>query len=125
MTREEFFSKWTREVEALRRRGALVNGADFCAELLADVRAVFEADEGELLTLAVAAARSGYSVDHLGRLLREGVIPNAGRPHSPRIRVRDLPRKPKGSLAETAVGPYDPLADARTLLSRQRGGRHA
>jgi hypothetical protein len=35
--------------------------------------------------LAEASAQSGYSQDHLARLIREGRLPNAGRPHAPRI----------------------------------------
>src|SRR4051794_20883221 len=45
----------------------------------------------ELLTLAEASARSGYSQDHLARLIRDGRIPNAGRRGSPRVRAGDLP----------------------------------
>ena len=45
------------------------------------------------MTLAQAAVASGYSADHLGREVREGRIPNAGRPHAPRIRRANLPRK--------------------------------
>ena len=48
----------------------------------------------DALTLEEAAAESGYSADHLGRLLRDKKIPNAGRTHVPRIFRRDLPRKP-------------------------------
>ncbi len=33
-------------------------------------------------------------MDHLGRLVRDGTIPNAGEPYAPRIRRCDLPRKP-------------------------------
>lgn len=44
-------------------------------------------------TLAEASEQSGYSVDHLARLVRDGKIPNAGRPHVPRIRRGDLPRR--------------------------------
>ena len=39
------------------------------------------AENDEVLTLQRAAAESGYSADHLGRLVREGKIPNAGRPN--------------------------------------------
>ncbi len=46
------------------------------------------------LSLEQASAESGYSVDHLGRLVREGIVPNAGEPYAPRIRRCDLPRKP-------------------------------
>ena len=51
-------------------------------------------EEGDrLLTLREAAEMSGYSADHLGRAVREGKIPNAGRHRAPRIRLRDLPKK--------------------------------
>ena len=45
----------------------------------------------ELLNLQEAASVSGYSADHLGRLVRDGKIPNAGRSGAPRIRRGDLP----------------------------------
>ncbi len=48
----------------------------------------------ESLSLEDASAESGYCADHLGRLVRDGTIPNAGEPYSPRIRRCDLPRKP-------------------------------
>lgn len=48
---------------------------------------------GRLLTLTEAAAEGGYSVDHLGRLVRQGKIPTAGRPGAPRIALEHAPRK--------------------------------
>lgn len=51
-------------------------------------------EEGDrLLTLQEASRISGYSADHLGRAVREGKVPNAGRYRAPRIRLRDLPKK--------------------------------
>ena len=51
-------------------------------------------EEGDRpLTLQEASRISGYSADHLGRAVREGKIPNAGRVGAPRIAYRDLPRK--------------------------------
>ena len=44
-------------------------------------------------SLVEASRESGYSADHLGRLVRDGKIPNAGRPGAPRIALKDLPRK--------------------------------
>lgn len=75
----------------------------------------------ERLTLAEASARSGYSPDHLARLIREGRLPNAGRPHAPRIRAGDLPRRsPRHNVVVTnGPRPYDPLADARAIGSRR------
>jgi len=76
----------------------------------------------ERLTLAEASARSGYSQDHLARLIREGRLPNAGRPHAPRIRAADLPtRRSRQSNVVVSKGPrvYDPVADARAIGSRR------
>jgi len=47
----------------------------------------------EPLKLRDAALESGYSVDHLARLIRQGKLRNAGRPNAPRVRRGDLPRK--------------------------------
>jgi len=47
----------------------------------------------ELLNLEQAAVVSGFSADHLGRLVRDGRIPNRGRPNAPRVRRGDLPKK--------------------------------
>ncbi len=76
----------------------------------------------ERLTLAEASARSGYSQDHLARLIREGRLPNAGRPHAPRIRAADLPtRRSRQNNVVVSKGPrvYDPVADARAIGSRR------
>jgi hypothetical protein len=63
---------------------------EFCADYLT-ATILHMADE--LLSLHSAAQESGYSVDHLGRLLREGKIPNSGRKAKPLIRRGDLPTK--------------------------------
>lgn len=93
MSPEEFRAKWRTEAEALRRRHAIVDGAELCAEILADFDAVVATEMEAALNLQEAAAESGYSPDHLGALIRQGKIPNAGRPKAPRIRRQDLPRK--------------------------------
>ncbi|MGH7721024.1 MAG: hypothetical protein ACREON_19525 [Gemmatimonadaceae bacterium] len=53
----------------------------------------------ERLTLAQAALRSGYSPDHLARLLRVGRLPNAGRRGAPRVRAADVPVRPPRTVA--------------------------
>ena len=55
------------------------------------------------LTLSEAAEASGYSADHLGRMVRQGKIPNAGRRGAPRIRRADLHGRP--GLARQHEGP--------------------
>ena len=70
------------------------------------------------LTLAEAAQESGYSVDHLERLVREGKISNAGRRGKPMIRRSDLPIRPR-KLDGPRLPAYDPVTDARSLGSRR------
>lgn len=93
MSPDEFATKWASEARAMEQRGALVNGAALLHEVLHDYDAVVTGFEDETLTLANASRESGYSADHLGLLIRQGKIPNAGRPNAPRLRRRDLPRK--------------------------------
>lgn len=61
---------------------------------------------GETVPLAEAARRSGYTADHLSRLVRTGKLVNVGRKHAPRFRVTDLPRKcsPMSEMSDI-VGP--------------------
>jgi hypothetical protein len=98
---------------------ALVDGAELCDALLADLDAFVNESSEEALSLRQAAAESGYSVDHLGRLIREGKLPNVGRTNAPKIRRGDLPRKTAHRLASTATDSYDPNTDARSLLARR------
>ncbi len=83
---------WRTQAKALRRYGGdtpAVALESCAAELETTLR---ERDE-TTLSLTEAARESGYSADHLGRLVRDGRIPNAGRPGAPRIARSHLPRK--------------------------------
>jgi hypothetical protein len=71
------------------------------------------------VSLSEAARRSGYSSEHLGRLIRAGKVFNAGRKGSPRIRLRDIPVRPQSKLAPVTREPYDPATDARFLRVRR------
>ena len=93
MTPSQLIARWQARREEWQRLGAQVDGARLCEEVIADFESVL-AQEGDVsLTLTEAAELSGYSREHLGRLVRDGKIPDAGRPNAPRIRLRDLPRK--------------------------------
>lgn len=96
---------WRKQAKALRRYGGETPAIalDRCAD---DLEATLREQDETTLSLVEAARESGYSADHLGRLVREGKIPNAGRPGAPRIARVHLPRK------ATAPVPDDPpLAD--------------
>jgi hypothetical protein len=55
-----------------------------------ELQAWLEGRRHELLSLRECAADSGYSEDHVGRLVRTGVLPNYGERHSPRVKRADL-----------------------------------
>ncbi len=83
---------WRKRAKALRRYGGETPAVamERCAAELEDT--LVQRDE-TTFSLVEASRESGYSSDHLGRLVRDGKIPNAGRPGAPRIARRDLPRK--------------------------------
>ena len=85
--------RWRLEAERLRRFEAHGQAAA-CEQLANELEAALAAWEFAPLTVREASEQSGYSEEHLRRLVRQGQIPNAGRPNSPRIFHRDLPRKP-------------------------------
>ena len=87
------------------------------AELEEEVRRV----SSEPLTLQEAAELSGYSADHLGRLVREGTIPNAGRPKAPRIARRDLPRRSGAVAGPSDIGEVDRTQIVRSAINEGAG----
>lgn len=113
----ELVDVWRARAAELRHFAAegAARAFEHCAEQLA---AALRRHDDETLTLAEAARESGYSAESLGRLVRRGAIPNAGREHAPRIRRSDLPHKP-ARVAAAPARAYDPVADARTLQSRR------
>lgn len=58
-----------------------------------ELTAALDARDADLLTLAQAARETGYSADHLARLVRERRLTNHGRHGAPRVRRGDLPVK--------------------------------
>ena len=102
-TLARLLSDWRSRADLLRRHGA--QQAACTAEVLAaELDRALQAHDDELLTLTEAAAASGYSRDHLGRLLHEGKMPNAGRPGAPRIRRGDVPVKARTLSRDPVFG---------------------
>jgi hypothetical protein len=109
---------WRTRAEELRRYGAdpqAITLEAAAAELEATLRATADTE----LTLAEAAAESGYSERRLRELLSAGEIPQAGRKGRPRIRRSDLPRR--AGAGKPALGLYDAAADAAQLLAQGVG----
>ena len=85
-------ANWRRQAKSLRRYGGETpaTAIERCAD---DLEATLVERDETTFSLVEASRESGYSADHLGRLVRDGKIPNAGRAGAPRIALRDLPRK--------------------------------
>lgn len=82
------------------------------------VEEALQSAQSQLLSLAEAARRSGYSEEHLARLVRTGRIPDRRRPGSRGriyIAASDLPTRPRRE--------HTASADVHELASRLFGGR--
>jgi hypothetical protein len=111
---------WEQEfAPACEAIGAQVNAALIVRQIIGSLRSVREAALAEALSLTKAAERTGYSAEHLGRLVRQGRLPNAGRKNAPKIRLSDLALDGKTKLARRSARLYDPLSDARSLRVRR------
>lgn len=106
---------WRSEAELLRSYGA-EQAAEAAERHAEEVEEAVERSRQERLRIKRAAEESGYSEDHLRRLIRDGTIPNAGDDHRPRVRRRDLPRKP-GHRARVE-GTADGGVGSRTQVAR-------
>ena len=114
--------RWEARREDFQRLGVMLDGVKACDLVLDDLEALQHVEDDVTVNLQLGASLSGYSADHLGRLVRQGTVPNAGRPSAPRIRMADLPRKPVKQ--QPKISRYDPDTDARTLVSRRKGGAY-
>ncbi|MDQ6717527.1 MAG: hypothetical protein M3Z17_04145 [Gemmatimonadota bacterium] len=115
MTTPEFITRWTARRDELRRLSALVDGATLLDEVLGDLENVAAPDP--LLSLTAAASVTGYTPDHLARLIRGGSLTNHGRKGSPRVKLCECPKKAR--LATGIARAYDVRADARSLGARR------
>jgi hypothetical protein len=106
--------RWRKEASDLRTHYFNEQASALTSRHVAELQQALEELSDVVLNLAQASRESGYSQDHLGRLLRDGTIPNAGRTNVPRIRRGDLPIKP-GSSRE----PLHPVQNARADSRRQ------
>ena len=125
--------RWREKAELFRQHGheATARTYEVCS---AELETALRDGDDQLLDLQEAARESGYSSDHLGRLVRSGKIPNAGRHNAPKIRRGDLPRRPdvvarqshqgSGALAMTGTSRGNSVSFERiareALVSKRR-----
>ncbi len=115
MITPELESRWAARRDELRRLSALVDGATLLDEVLVDLDHAAAAEP--LMSLTAAAPLTGYTADHLSRLIRNGSLTNYGKKGSPRVKLSDCPKKAK--LATGMRHSYDANADARSLGARR------
>ncbi len=110
-----------KEIAALARECAADERAAAIWERAAEMAEQSLRQSGlERLTLQQAEQESGYSRDHLRRLIDEGTIPDASATDGSKAILRkDLPKKPGHGVA--AVRP--PVASSRVQAARAVAGR--
>lgn len=116
MTSRDIIARWRARGTELAKLHAMVDGAALVDEMLSDLEQLATNDS---LTLTQAADRSGYTTDHLSRLIRQGKLTNTGKKGSPRVLASELPKRPARKLADRSSGSYDPATDARLLRIRR------
>lgn len=114
--------RWIARRIEYERLGVAVDGERICDEVLRDLERLQTTNADETFNLTEAAELSGYSADHLGKLVREGTIPNAGRPGAPRIRRGDLPKRARALRKSLERGRLSPTEIARAVVTQQQGG---
>ena len=114
----ELASQWENDAQLMAQYGS-PQQADVLRHCSRKLFEVIKSEKDVLLTLTLASQVSGYSADHLGRMVGEGRLTNYGRKGSPKLRLGDLPKKPRAVVAANSGG-YTPNADARSILSRGR-----
>jgi hypothetical protein len=106
---------WRREA-GLYRRDGVDSLARMAERHAAELDAALRAGGDAVLSAREAARVSGYSADHLHRLVKAGRLTDYGRAHAPRYRRADLPSKPGRSLPEKAQASNSGGATARQVL---------
>lgn len=85
--------KWRFEAEHMRVRYGDERAAHLLEAVAVELEAASRMETGRIVGLSEAVAISGYSRDHLRRLIRAGSIPNRGKRGAPLVSVFDLPVK--------------------------------
>src|SRR5437870_923035 len=107
MERADLLLRWRQEADLYEKRG-LKELAAIARSFAADLEAWTKKYNEEELTLDQAAKESGFTKDHLFRLIHDGKLKNVGEPRSPRLHRENLPRKPGYRLLPDP----DPIGDA-------------
>jgi len=119
---DELPAVWRRQAAELRQWAAAESAAVALERAADQLDDALRRQDDEPLTLMQAAAESGYSVDHLGRQISRGKIPNVGRRNAPRVRRADLPKKSTALRLRTRASHIGREEIARAVINRHVGG---
>ena len=102
MRPDELVGKWTHKAAEFDALAATVDAAAMCQQFIADLQSL-EADDGsDWVSIAEAATFSGYSKQHIRRLIQSGQLAAQREGKERRVRLHDLPRKPVPVAKATA-----------------------
>jgi hypothetical protein len=86
----DLVNRWESRLAEWARLGIIVDGAKIATEIVTELAALSDANADEPLTLTAAAREYEMNPDSLGRAIRQGRLPNVGRPNAPRVLRRDV-----------------------------------
>lgn len=118
MSLPELLDRWIARREEFERLEDHVKAARLADDFIADLESLATSYD-QPLTYAKAAQESGYSVDHIGRLVREGKLRNVGRKGAPRVLASELLTRPMNRIASANGKAYNVAADVRSLRTRR------
>ncbi|MEX2109712.1 MAG: hypothetical protein WD802_03845 [Gemmatimonadaceae bacterium] len=111
--------RWEIRRSEFEKLHAQVDGASLVEQFLRDLTAL--SSNETRVSLSVASERTGYSADHLSRLIKSGKLTDYGRKHAPRVKVSECPQK--SSIAIRTGLPYNADTDALSLVGSRRTRR--
>lgn len=94
MGRDDLVVKWERKAAEFQALAANVDAAAMCQLFVADLQALAAESRDDWILIGQAPAFSGYSKQHIRRLIQSGQLPAEGEGRARRVLLRALPRKP-------------------------------
>ena len=120
MEHRRLIEAWRDRADHLRRYAPEVAAA--WEDAATELEEYDREDAQTILTRVQAAEESGYTPDHISRLIAEKRIKNVGRKGKPLVRRSDLPRKPNKPVeARRANGDSAGGPDLAAEMLRGRG----
>lgn len=88
----QLITRWREQAAVLEPYAPAV--AHALRECATETEAALRQEASELISLAEAALVSGYNVDSLGAMIRDGRLSNYGNKRRPKVKRSEIPKKP-------------------------------